>query len=450
MLSIVLLAYVFVPGVPAPIKLSFYLVIIIWSLILWDYLVLSRYSIAHGVVITFVLLFYILAPLIQLTQDTEYLVNTMKLDESIVIKTNLLIALFCVFYILAYKLYQRNLTTKSGYSDLALEFTFNRWLFGILLAISVLAVPLAIKEAIGLVSNFSFLEEESVDPLRLIRFKFFFMFPFVLASYYLISRSKREQRSIFLIVVLILLVMATKNFILDRRNALGPVYLSLVFFGWPRILKNNLRIFGFWVMVLVILFPLSSLLTHAQFDNIGTVEEDFEFTELIGSHFSDLHYDAWSNIPAAIDYTDKNGFQNGSQITGGLLFFVPRSIWNSKPNSSGQLLGDYLINSQFLWFNNISATIVLEGYLDFGVWGVLLFGAILGFSVVRLDVLLYSRNPFAKIFAVYAAVFLFYLMRGSLLTAIAYLSGAYMAIMIMPVLMKFFRLVNKTYFSQNQ
>jgi hypothetical protein len=47
---------------------------------------------------------------------------------------------------------------------------------------------------------------------------------------------------------------------------------------------------------------------------------------------------------------------------------------------------------------------------------------------------------FKRIFSVYASIFLFFLLRGSLLPAIAYLTGAFVAIVLIPSgLLRLFR-----------
>ena len=64
-----------------------------------------------------------------------------------------------------------------------------------------------------------------------------------------------------------------------------------------------------------------------------------------------------------------HGMQWGRQLLGALLFFVPSAVWSGKPLASGIFIANYLIANYSMWFTNLSAPLIAEGYLDFGPGG---------------------------------------------------------------------------------
>ena len=94
----------------------------------------------------------------------------------------------------------------------------------------------------------------------------------------------------------------------------------------------------------------------------------------ISGAFESLHYDAFSNVLATLEYVEINGISFGYQLLGVILFFIPRSIWVSKPTSTGELIGEYLMNTTPRDYSNLSNAIVSEGYINLGIIGVVLFG----------------------------------------------------------------------------
>jgi hypothetical protein len=66
---------------------------------------------------------------------------------------------------------------------------------------------------------------------------------------------------------------------------------------------------------------------------------------VLSEGFMSLNYDAFINIGVAMEVVQENGFSYGYQLLSALLFFVPRTIWPGKPESSGLVLGDYLIEN---------------------------------------------------------------------------------------------------------
>ena len=74
-------------------------------------------------------------------------------------------------------------------------------------------------------------------------------------------------------------------------------------------------------------------------------------------------------ICRSLDLVSQMGSFKGKQLLGAMLFFIPRSIWPSKPIGSGATIAIYQRQS----FKNISCPIIGEAIINFGIIGVIIF-----------------------------------------------------------------------------
>ena len=197
---------------------------------------------------------------------------------------------------------------------------------------------------------------------------------------------------------------------------------------------------------MVIMFPIMSSLTHidANLDQIikkpELLYESFLRFGTISGAFESLHYDAFSNILATLEYVEINGIAFGYQLLGVILFFIPRSIWVSKPTSTGELIGEYLMNTTPRDYSNLSNAIVSEGYINLGIFGVVLFAIILAYFIVKFISWMISKNYFKEFIAFYFALHLLFLLRGDLTNGVSYFVGPLLSIYFVPkVLIRLFR-----------
>ncbi|MFC0603408.1 hypothetical protein [Winogradskyella pulchriflava] len=158
----------------------------------------------------------------------------------------------------------------------------------------------------------------------------------------------------------------------------------------------------------------------------------------ISTAFSSLHYDAYANIMATVDYVSANGFSYGYQLLSTLLFFVPRSLWGAKPTSSGELIGNYLIDEYNFGYSNLSNPLVSEGYVDFGFFGLIFMALVLAYFIIRLLLWLQSTDPLKKHIAFYFAIHLMFLLRGDLTNGFSYYVGTFLGVYTVPKLVNYF------------
>jgi len=170
--------------------------------------------------------------------------------------------------------------------------------------------------------------------------------------------------------------------------------------------------------------PPTSLVFIFPFLNQFRYFSEFRSLRLLPSEefFYAAHFDAYENFASAVE---GNFISHGEQLLGSLLFFVPRLIWSDKPVGSG-----YEMASQFGYqFKNISMPFLGEGYVNFGIVGVVLFAVLIGYSMAKLDSVFGSRvRANGKVnysTAIYYFMIgaIFFLLRGDLMSSVAYISA---------------------------
>lgn len=130
--------------------------------------------------------------------------------------------------------------------------------------------------------------------------------------------------------------------------------------------------------------------------------------------------DSYSMFLRSWLYVDSYGITWGWQLLGVMLFFVPRTMWARKPYGSGMTVAE----AQGQDFTNVSFPLPAEGMLNFGLLGVGVFALVVGLVVGRVDRLFWGdgrrKYLFLEIFYPQLLFFLFFIMRGDLMSSVAY------------------------------
>jgi hypothetical protein len=134
-------------------------------------------------------------------------------------------------------------------------------------------------------------------------------------------------------------------------------------------------------------------------------------------------YDAYVQIVNAVRLVDARGIWLGENLAGVAAFWVPRSVWPAKPRPTGE----YLAEHAGFTYTNLSAPLWAEGFVAFGVVGVV--GLLMAWGAVSgaLDMSLKrhvrqtrrSVSPSVAL-AVILAPYSLFLVRGALMPTFAY------------------------------
>ena len=389
---------------------------------------------ADIVVFIFNWLFLDLAPKIQLVSEPGVLVNTSTVVPERVLITNLVCALFIVTFTVAYaSLSKRSRVEKSAPTDVGAGGTgsvatrpqFDR--FGICLTVCICVLVVGALGRIAYATS----ETPGVSPTDMIVRKFLLFLPsatfLILLHETLRSGRKLLFSRVCVLLLLGILVAVTENPLTEKRNGLGPVYLSLIFILFELRLRSRNRRLILLIASMVLVFPAITVLTHSNRQFVNGVSLDSVVATLKDHYFS-THYDAWANIYSTVEMVEKQGIHWGQQLLGGILFFVPSSLWHAKPLATGIAIANYLISSYSMWFTNLSAPVIAEAYIDFGAIGVALYAIGLAWLVARMNRFDPTGRKWASFpMVVYGAFFLMFALRGSLMIAIAYGSAGFLA-----------------------
>lgn len=244
---------------------------------------------------------------------------------------------------------------------------------------------------------------------------------------YLLTNTK-ETRSVYgsriiIFINLILFILIFFPTSAARFQIIG-VYLGLFLVLFQKYFSkqtvNVLFLFGLFVV-----FP-----TLEVFRNITSFEDVNlkDISKSISTIFNEGHYDSYQMFVNSINYVAEHGITWGNQLLGVFFFFVPRSIWLNKPIGSGAHVAESLNFS----FSNISMPIIGEGYINFGIVGLVIFGLIFGLLCQYFDRKFWVKSKYGDngllihFYPVFLGYF-FFMNRGDLMSSFAFILGLFLA-----------------------
>ncbi|MCD2258233.1 hypothetical protein [Psychroserpens luteolus] len=407
-----------------------------------------RYSPILAAYIVFNFLFFIIAPMLQIHE--VFVTNDLRMPTKLIykdhlmIKTSVFILIFNIVFFVSYRYFiSRKVVLKPYKKDKYLPVHLIV-LFGVCLIIFALNYDYITTEYIE--HNYKVNKEISKSAL-LLKEKILLMIPFppFLLSVYYIRKTKKKSNNYYLIIILsvlfLVLLLAIKNPLTEKRNALGPIYLTIIFFVMPKLLNTNFKSLLFLFFAMVIVFPTISLITHSGY-SLEQLKNKPEllFYQLrnhgISNTFTTLNYDAFINFAATIEYVEGDRLSYGEQLSGGVFFFVPRKIWTNKPISSGEFVGEYLKKEygDERSFTNLSNPYVSEGYINFGLLGVVIFAIALAYFLYIMVIWLNGFDPLKIAAGFYASMHMLFFLRGDFTSGFAFLSASFFVILVIPKL----------------
>jgi len=242
---------------------------------------------------------------------------------------------------------------------------------------------------------------------------------------FIYSRRKKGDiiSNIFIIIAFLQLIYIMSPFNVNRFN-LGFI---IIFFLWYFYRKS---IFAYKFSVIfflgvLVVFPFLDVFRYG-FDSDITFSLSTSLDQ-----FKQLHFDAFANLLATIEYTFEYSLLLGSNFLGTLLFFIPSSFWEGKPEGSGTRIGNYLIDNYGLNFNNLSNPLVSEFYLAFGMVGIII-GAFLFAQIINKIEKNSVKSLENEILYGIVLSYLFILLRGSLIVAFSSIVGSIFFMIVLP------------------
>ncbi|MEU8570668.1 hypothetical protein AB0C51_20365 [Streptomyces pathocidini] len=227
-------------------------------------------------------------------------------------------------------------------------------------------------------------------------------------------RARRRPGPVAAWVGLLLLNGVVNNPISNPRYWFLTVVLAFLFTAFPRSPVVYRSALALGVAAALLVFPY---MDRFRYDEGGY--RPVESASIV-EPLAVKDYDQMVMFANTITHASTTtGHSYGRQVSGALLFFVPRSVWHGKPQDTGIRVGTWMGTNNA----NLSSPLWAELWLDFGPFGMAAGFLALGYASARGDrryaalTTDSSRTTIAAVAVPAIAGYSFILLRGSLLQA---------------------------------
>jgi hypothetical protein len=193
------------------------------------------------------------------------------------------------------------------------------------------------------------------------------------------------------------------------RYLLGIIYIGIILIIFKE--KITGRKFDYLLLgIFLLAFPILQLFKYYTVDQIFS---DFSVvSKRLSSTYNSADFDAYSIFSRSFVYVDDFGFKKGKQLSSTVLFFIPRSIWKTKPYFSGKIIAE----ASGQEFTNLACPLMAEGYIDFGIIGMVIYYFVISYVINYFDYIYWKRKKVGMINIFYPFLFgcLIFILRGAL------------------------------------
>jgi hypothetical protein len=326
----------------------------------------------------FSLLFMGLAPMVQYKQSVETVGGYDISNYSYMITNIYLIVTFILIdFIYSYRQNKQNRVTEERVSKLSnCNVKDNMKLKILLLMLSSISLVYVIYinqldlagiiyrdtliNRIEIENNMTMILAGIIRPLSIFSFIY----------YYKIGQNKTFKFILFIIAIITSFPFALTRFLI------GAYWLPVIVTIFHSLEKKN--VLGYvYTLGFLILFPAFEIFrafsVYLERGSLNTA-----FINKIFEAFSSISYDSYQSLAFVI----QNQFITaGRQLIGVFGIFIPRSYWENKPIGSG-----FTVSDKFnLGWDNISMNFFGEGFVNFGVIGIIIFAIALAIAMRFLD-----------------------------------------------------------------
>lgn len=375
----------------------------------------------------FCYVFFFMAPIQQYTSGVVLWKGngySLNYNDSDYIAANFAIMIFMLLFDFTYHYCKCKNTTSRRFiratsNDYVINLSFNMSTMLILLAVSIVAfVLLAITNNITSFSSIVVNSSLNMQLQYILRF-----IPIVCLMNTILVYKQAKDKKIYPFLFFYMIECGIIFFPLwgnlARFFLLGAyiVILSLLFAGMR---KKKSLVFLFFVVGFC--FAFSDLRYMKSLSELQTV----------AINFNHVDFDAYQMLMGMMRYVKEEGVVYGLNYLSALAFLIPRSVWTGKLEASGAIV----VSHYGSWFENVSMPLVGESYFAFGWFGIALLSLIFGRIISKIDDWYDENNPLKRCIFCLMAGMSFYIMRGALLAAFAFVFGILLAVVLVYILFK--------------
>ena len=382
----------------------------------------------------FMFIFMFVSPLVQYFESSFPWWDTHLITEDKILHTNFVIFIFLVVYLFVYQYtfrYEGN--NFKNREIINIKLVMNIFFIATVICSIYLIAKTGFSNLFSRSTNKLQIESSSMALIISHTFNSVSVIYVGMNLLFAIKNKYIYNRVHFLIgCILMLLVNFPTS---SARYWMASVYIGLFIIIVKRI--KNPYVFKILIFIgILVVFPALNTFRYHTFQDV--VANGVEIPRPYEA-FLEGHFDTYSMLVRSIIYTDYYGLTWGNQLLGNLLFFIPRKIWPAKPIGSGAMIG-----RTWGWpFTNVSCPYIGEGYINFGLFGVVLFAVILALICKSADtayqkqVLANNKSvTFIELIYPFSLGFLFFILRGDLLSSFSYYIGFMVPVIILWILHK--------------
>ncbi|PRY82458.1 O-antigen polymerase [Alkalibacterium olivapovliticus] len=375
----------------------------------------------------FLLIFLVIIPFYQLTSG--YAPRNMFLTEYEIMFTNVLILIWCIGYYLSYNMKNAEIKVMTG-DSLVLPQSKSFYLFLVVISIVCLAYESATTGFANLFIRGT--SDFDDDTFGILIYFLTRSIPAISLAIYLWTIKKKIRIFPKYHMVIISLILFVVTFILNNpvtlsRFLIGAIYMGLLISLFNISIFKGKRFDILLIFSIVIIFPLMYALKFYTLEQMFSPEYTLEI-----NNYNSVDFDAFQMIGRTIRFVETYGYQYGRQLRSVLFFFMPRDILDIKGIPSGQLVATI----QNVSYTNLSSPIVAEGFIDFGIVGVILYSFVCGKITKFFDYKTYTLKKdsnniyFIEIAFSFLIGYLVYIYRGALQPTFLRLMGFFLFLIV--------------------
>ncbi|WP_336369205.1 oligosaccharide repeat unit polymerase [Rahnella perminowiae] len=170
-------------------------------------------------------------------------------------------------------------------------------------------------------------------------------------------------------------------------------------------MKSRLSLAILFVASPIFLFILFPLVKH-----LGESSNNYNTYDLSDYVVKGLDFDSFQQLVNIVRFVSDTGYSWGINFIAGISFFIPRSLWESKPTNLGMLAAEH----QGYFYTNLSAPLVGELYYAGDMIFVILGALIIGIITGRADSFLRkAKVSYYYFIGLWLSSFSFIIFRGS-------------------------------------
>lgn len=233
-----------------------------------------------------------------------------------------------------------------------------------------------------------------------------------------IYKRKRTTSSLIGMIGSLLLALFTIPPTGVARFLSGAFYGAIVLYAFPTFSKGR-KFLTLMFFFLLIIFPL---LNNFRFTD-GNILSVFDVVNGLSNNFQAADFDAYTMLLYTVQYVSDYGYTYGNQMLGTLGFFIPRSIWGSKPIGTGNMIVDSMLIPVP---GNLSEPIFAEFYINFSYIGLIIFSVILGCILKTVDHMYWHQKQskiYLQMIYPFLSLITIFICRGDLMSTFSFCLG---------------------------